>query len=338
MITIDGSFGEGGGQILRSSLALAMVTGQPFCIDNIRAGRKKPGLMRQHLTAVQAAAEVCGATVTGDATGSTQLAFTPGRVAGGEYTFSIGTAGSTTLVLQTVLLPLLLAERPSCVTLEGGTHNPFAPPYDFLAQAYLPIVARMGPQVTATLERPGFYPAGGGRIVVQITPAARLAEVNLLERGAVLRRRARAAVSNLPRHIAERELKVVRKRLGWNEDELHVEEVQDGPGPGNIVTLELACEHVSEVFTGFGERSRPAEAVADMAVQQYQKYVSHTAPAGEYLTDQLVLPMAVAGRGSFRSTGLSRHAETHIELIRKFLDVRMEIEPADGREVIVRFG
>ena len=162
IIQIDGSQGEGGGQIVRSSLALAMVTGNGVAIEKLRAGREKPGLMRQHLTAVHAAAEICQAQVTGNAIGSSSLTFQPGRVIPGEYKFSVGTAGSATLVLQTVLPPPLIADGPSRVILEGGTHNPWAPPFDFLSRAYLPLVNRMGPSVTATMDRPGFYPAGGG--------------------------------------------------------------------------------------------------------------------------------------------------------------------------------
>lgn len=319
MILIDGSSGEGGGQILRSALALSMVTGRPFRIEKIRAGREKPGLMRQHLTAVQAAARICDAQVEEAGIGSTRLTFTPGKPRGGEYTFSIGTAGSTTLVLQTVLLPLLLAEEASRLTLEGGTHNPFAPPFDFLALAYLPLVCRMGPKVTAVLERPGFYPAGGGRMLLEISPAKRLTGFDLVDRGELRSRRAKAYVSNLPRHIAERELSVVCRRLNWSSNDTEVIEVSGSPGPGNVVTIEMAYEHVTEVFTGFGQVGRPAEAVAMHAVQQCQRYVSRDAPVGEYLTDQLMLPLAIAGGGSFRSIGLSRHARTHADLIRLFL-------------------
>jgi RNA 3'-terminal phosphate cyclase (ATP) len=337
MIEIDGSFGEGGGQILRSSLALAIVTGQPVRLSNIRAGRRKPGLMRQHLTAVNAAAAICGATVDGERIGATELTFTPGAVRAGEYQFSIGTAGSTTLVLQTVLLPLLTAGGPSRIVLEGGTHNPFAPPFDFLERAYLPLINRMGPNVRATLERPGFYPAGGGRIAIEIEPATGLHGFELCARGDVVRRRARAVVANLSCNIAKRELGVIQKRLGWDETELEVVEIAGAPGPGNIVTLELTCEHVAEVFTGFGEVSRSAEAVATHAVQQCQRYLKTAAPVGEYLTDQLMLPLALAGQGEFVSTGLSRHAETHLALIREFLNVRVETQRCDGG-VRVRFG
>src|SRR5689334_333662 len=174
MLKLDGSVGEGGGQILRTALALSALTGQPFEIEKIRAKRRKPGLLRQHLTAVRAATALCQAQVEGDSLGSMTLRFVPGDVKPGEYAFAIGTAGSATLVLQTVLPPLLLASRPSKITIEGGTHNPLAPPVDFLDRSFLPLVRRMGPRVRVQLERWGFYPAGGGRISVEIEPVQRL--------------------------------------------------------------------------------------------------------------------------------------------------------------------
>ncbi len=295
VLIIDGSFGEGGGQILRSSLALSICTGQAFRIEKIRAGRQKPGLMRQHLTAVKAAAAVCGATVEGDAIGSLTLSFTPGVVQPGDYTFSVGTAGSTTLVLQTVLPALLTAQRPSNLTLEGGTHNPFAPPFDFLARAFLPLVNRMGPRVTAVLERPGFYPAGGGRFHVEVEPAARLTGFDLLQRGDIKAQQARAVLANLPAHIGDRELKVVADRLGWPQDCLSIERADASVGPGNLLMLTVESEYVTEVFTGFGERNRSAQAVAEQAVQQCRRYLTSGVPVGEYLTDQLLLPLALAG-------------------------------------------
>lgn len=337
MLTIDGSFGEGGGQILRSSLALSMVTGTPFRIEKIRAGRAKPGLMRQHLTAVRAATKICNAKVRGDEVGSTELVFEPRQVIGGEYSFSIGTAGSTTLVLQTVLLPLLIADKPSHLAIEGGTHNPHAPPFDFLAKAYLPLLERMGARIRASLERPGFFPAGGGRIVVDVDPTSSLCGFDLVDRGQLRRRKASAMIANLLRHIAERETKVVSKRLGWTEDEVEIVEIDGAPGPGNIVTLALEYAQVTEVFTGFGEVGRAAEAVAMHAVQQCQRYLKGSAPVGEHLTDQLMLPMAIAGSGEFLSTGLSRHAETHIELIHCFLPVRIELDRQESGEAVVRF-
>ena len=195
MILIDGSFGEGGGQILRSSLGLALVTGEAVRLENIRAGREKPGLRRQHLTAVNAAVEVGAAEVKGNRMGSQELYFSPKTVKAGEYHFSVGTAGSTTLVLQTVLPALMKADDKSVLTIEGGTHNPMAPPFDHLARAFLPILKRIGWQVRAELEKPGFFPAGGGRIKVSIEPAEKLNQVEIIERGEIIEQRAKALVA-----------------------------------------------------------------------------------------------------------------------------------------------
>jgi RNA 3'-terminal phosphate cyclase (ATP) len=215
MITIDGSFGEGGGQILRTSLALSLVTGQAFRILNIRAGRSKPGLLRQHLTAVEAAAKVGDAAVDGATLGSKELVFKPGKVTPGDYRFAVGTAGSATLVLQTVLPALIIGKEASRLTLEGGTHNPHAPPYDFLERAFLPLLCKTGPQINVKLERHGFFPAGGGRFTVEITPVERLAPLDLQNRGESKGRSVRAIVSNLSSGVANRELKVVSEKLGW---------------------------------------------------------------------------------------------------------------------------
>lgn len=334
MLTIDGSYGEGGGQILRTSLALSLVTGKPFRIEKIRAGRKSPGLLRQHLTAVNAAAEVGGAGVINATIGSRELTFTPGRITAGDYHFAVGTAGSATLVLQTVLPALLTASAPSRLTLEGGTHNPFAPPFDFLEKSFLPLINRFGPQVTAELERPGFYPAGGGKFSVEINPAASLNRLDLTERGKIKRRRGRAIVANLPRHIAEREIAVIRRKMSWNAEWLEAEVIDNSRGPGNIVLIEIESENATEVFTGFGERGVRAESVAEKAVQAARRYLSSEVAAGEYLADQLLLPMAMAGGGRFTTLPLSRHATTNINMIRKFLDVEITVETIN-RECLV---
>lgn len=328
-IQIDGSQGEGGGQIVRSSIALAMVTGTPVRIENIRAGRRKPGLMRQHLTALRAAVEISGAEVEGDDIGSTAFSFAPGSITPGAHRFAVGTAGSATLVLQTILPALLTADGPSEVTIEGGTHNPFAPPFDFLEKSFLPLVNKMGPMVEVELVRPGFYPAGGGQFIARITPAKQMTPIHLNQRGELKSRTAKAVVANLSGDIAKRELKKVKNKLGWSEDELQIRDAKGSHGPGNILTLELEHDHVTEVFTGFGEVGRPAEAVANQAIQQCQRYLKSDAVAGEYLTDQLMLPLAIAGGGSFTSTCLSRHATTHLDLIGRFLDVKVKLVAED---------
>jgi RNA 3'-terminal phosphate cyclase (ATP) len=326
MIVIDGSRGEGGGQILRTALALSLVTGKPFRIQRIRAGRRKPGLLHQHLTAVNAAAEIGSARVSGNVIGSQELTFAPTAPRAGRYRFSVGTAGSCTLVLQTVLPALILADGPSEILLEGGTHNQAAPPFDFIAHAFLPLLNRMGARVEAVLERPGFYPAGGGRMRVRVAPAARLVPLELLERGDIVNRRAKATVARLPLHIAQRELAVVRERLSWPDDSLEAVETPDSSGPGNVLVLTVASGGITEVFTGFGQLGVRAETVADRAVGEVEEYLASGVPVGRHLADQLLLPLALAGKGAFRTLSPTLHTVTNAEVIRLFLDVEVRVE------------
>jgi RNA 3'-terminal phosphate cyclase (ATP) len=327
MIAIDGSEGEGGGQILRTSLALSLVTGQPFRMERIRARRQKPGLLRQHLTAVEAARTVGSAEVSGAALSSQALEFRPGPVTPGSYRFAVGTAGSATLVLQTVLPSLLTASDPSTLTLEGGTHNPLAPSFDFLAKCFMPLIHRMGPTVELELKRPGFFPAGGGCFHARIQPVTKLSTIALLERGSIRSRRARIWTSKLPEYVADRELAVVREELKWRADECSVENVPHPLGPGNAAVLEIEAEQVTAVFTGFGERGRPAEEVARAAVEAAKAWLDANVPVDEHLADQLLLPMALAGGGSFRTTKPSPHMATNAETIRRFLPMPICIEP-----------
>lgn len=325
MIVIDGSEGEGGGQVLRTALALSLVTGQPFRIDAIRARRERPGLLRQHLTCVRAATEIGGAEVEGAELGSSTLVFRPGTMRPGSYRFAVGTAGSVGLVLQAMLPAMLVADGTFELEIEGGTHAQSAPPFEFVAQAFLPILRRMGADVDVTLHRRGFYPAGGGRLGARVTGGA-LRPVEILERGDVTRRQARALVAHLPFDIAEREIGILRKRLGWSEEQARGETVADSVGPGNAVMLEIDCQHASEVISAFGSRGRSAEAVAEDAVQQARRYLAADVPVGEYLADQLLVPMALAGGGSFRTMAPSRHALTNIDVIRRFLHVTIAFE------------
>ena len=337
-ITIDGSMGEGGGQVLRTSLALSVITGKPFRIANIRARRKQGGLLRQHLTALKAAAEVSRASVKGAEIGSKEVTFEPREVVPGEYQFSIGTAGSATLVLQTILPALITASAPSHLLLEGGTHNPWAPPFDFLDKAFLPILNRMGPEVTCELERPGFYPAGGGRFTVTVNPVPKLHAISLLERGEIRRYGCRAMVAQLPRTIGEREVKVVCDALGWGMENSEVDSCRQSLGPGNILTVELESENVTEVITGFGSRGVRAEDVAKGAAKEAQRYLKAGVPVGLHLADQLLLPLALAGGGSFRTLSPSLHTLTNIEVVKIFLDVGIECRPVaeDVSEITVR--
>jgi RNA 3'-terminal phosphate cyclase (ATP) len=328
MITIDGSLGEGGGQILRTALALSLVTTEPFRITKIRAGRKKPGLLRQHLAAVEGAVAVGGAVAEGAVLSSQELVFKPGKVAPGQYEFAVGTAGSATLVLQTVLPPLLLGTGPSQLTIEGGTHNPQAPPFDFLDQAFLPILNRMGPSVTAALHRIGFYPAGGGKFTVTIRPVDKLKPVHIPERGEIKARSARALFSNLPAQVGERELKVIKAKLGWAEESLRLEQVPSN-GPGNVLLLELVSEHITEVFAGFGQRGVLAETIADAVAYEVRDYLAAGVPVGEHLADQLLIPIALAGGGSFVTSRITQHTQTNIEIISRFLPAHFQVEKLD---------
>lgn len=325
-LVIDGSHGEGGGQIVRTSLTLSMLTGTPVRIENLRARRRRPGLLHQHLTAVRAAAALCRADVRGAELGSRSLWFSPGAVDPGEYQFAVGTAGSATLVLQTILPPLLCAAGRSRLVVSGGTHNPLAPPIDFLERAYLPLVRRCGPDVQLSLERAGFYPAGGGRFSVEVSPVAALAPLTLDDRGELVTRRAVARVARLPRRIAERELRVVGDELGWPAHALIVEELPETWGPGNVVFIELGFEHVTDVVTGFGEKGVPAETVAQRAIAEARRMLDSGAAVGEHLADQLLLILAIAGGGAFTTVRPSGHTVTQAEIVQKFLPVRIDLQ------------
>lgn len=325
-IEIDGAQGEGGGQILRTALTLSMCTGQPIHINNIRAKRAKPGLLRQHLTAVQAAAAISSAAVDGAHLGSTDLSFAPQAIQGGKYRFSIGTAGSCTLVLQTILPALLMAKQVSEIHLSGGTHNPSAPPFHFLQRAFLPLLHKMGAEVELDLIRFGFYPAGGGEIRANIQGGAALKPLHLPARGDLTHAFAESFFAGLPLHIAQRELAIVQQNMAWQDKQLLLREVNKNQGIGNALLLNLSHEHVTEVFSGFGERGVSAEAVAEKAITAAQRYLSSTAAVGEYLADQLLLPMALAGGGSFTTNKWSEHAATNAAVIQQFLAVNTQHE------------
>jgi RNA 3'-terminal phosphate cyclase (ATP) len=317
MITIDGSMGEGGGQVLRTSLALAIVTGQPFDLANVRAGRSKPGLLRQHLACVRAAAAISGAEVVGDSLGSTRVIFEPGQARAGDWRFEIGSAGSASLVLQTVLPPLLLAESPSTVTVEGGTHNSAAPPFAFLRDVFAPHV-----NLDVSLLRWGFYPAGGGAIRAVITPGGR--KIERMERGPIRELHAHVAVSGISHRVGHGALGAFRQALGLDKDKLHFHQVPDPRGPGFVAWLEARFDGGAEVFTAFGER-RETDGVAQSAIAELRAWEEQDVPVGEHLADQLLLPVALFG-GCFRTGPLSQHARTNIQVIDRFLPGRLRVD------------
>lgn len=331
MIEIDGSQGEGGGQVLRTSLALSMVTGQPVTLTNIRAGRAKPGLMRQHLACVQAAARICTAQTQGAELGSRALRFEPGAVQPGHYRFDVGSAGSCLLVLQTVLPPLLLAPQASQLTLTGGTHNPMAPPFHFIDRAFVPLLRRMGADVQLTLRRHGFYPAGGGEVEAVIHPATTgLRPLVLEERGVLRESYAEALSAGIARSVADRELLLVGEALGWAGDRLRAPPLRQNEGPGNALMATLHYAQHAEVFTQFGEKNLSSEQVARRLVNELRRFERSGAAVGEHLADQLALPLALARGGSYTASEISLHANTIFEVIQRFLPVAFELTPVDG--------
>lgn len=328
MIELDG--GHGGGQLLRSALTLSLCTGTGFTLHNIRAIRRKPGLMRQHLTAVNAAARVGNACVHGAELGATSLRFEPGRVSAGAYHFATGSAGSATLVLQTVLPALWRAQGPSQLRLEGGTHNPLAPSADFIAQSYLPALGRMGVQASMQLLQHGFHPAGGGVMEVQVQPCAALQPLSLEVRAPLQAIEAQVLMSGLSSGIGLRELQVLAETLGVDPHPRNVQSIRPALGPGNVALVRVRHGDHVEVFSGHGERSVSAEQVGARLAGQVKQYLDGTGAVGEYLSDQLLLPMALAGGGAFTTHLLSDHLVSNARLIEKFLPVEFDWQPHDG--------
>jgi len=341
MVVIDGSHGEGGGQILRTGLTLAALTEQPVRVERIRAGRKNPGLRPQHLTAVRAAAAVCQARLEGDALGSQTLSFLPGGPARpGEYTFDVakvargGSAGSVGLVLQTVLLPLALAGGESRLVLRGGTHVPWAPSVSYLEHVFLPTMTRMGLHAAEVeLARWGFYPAGGGEVRVQIAGrSGELAAISLIERGELERIWGMAVVTNLPAHISQRMAARAQNVLAESELRAEVEPRRlRGTGPGAGIFLFAEYAHALAGFTAYGRKGLPAERVAETACNELLAHHRTGKPADPHLSDQLVLPMALAtGESQVVTSQVTRHLLTNVWVVRQFLDRELNVEGEPG--------
>jgi RNA 3'-terminal phosphate cyclase (ATP) len=335
MVTLDGSHGEGGGQILRSALSLSLLTGRPFRIERIRANREKPGLRPQHLMAVRAAAELGRAEVRGDAVGSRELTFRPGEIEPRDLSFDIGTAGATSLVLHTLFLPLALrAERAVRLTLTGGTFNDKAPSFPFLERTWAPYMTAMGLPVTVAMPSAGFYPIGGGRLEAWIEPARRPRAVVWTDRPPLGAIRGVAGVANLPgRDIAQRMAGRAVERLaeaGFAAAEIAPAE---WPGRGRGAAIALAVEHGPYVstFVGLGERGKPAEVVADEAVAELVAYERADGAVDPHSADQLLLPLALAeGRSVYTVSEVTEHLRTNARTTRAFLDRPIRIDEPTG--------
>lgn len=333
MIEIDGAFGEGGGQILRSSLSLSALTGRPFRLYNVRAGRAKPGLQPQHLASVRAGAAICGAQLRGAALHSMDLTFEPGPIAAGDYQFPIGTAGATSLVLHTVYLPLALrGGAASNLTLEGGTHVDHSPCFHFLDITWRRYLEVLGLDVRVRMKRPGFYPRGGGRVDVEIRPCSQLHGLKLAECSPLGRVRGFSAVAGLPETIAQRQAHQAAKRLKRAGLHAEINEETWAGGPGTVLGIVLDTRPAPVLFFGIGARGKPAERVADEAAEQALAYLD-SAPAAvdPHSADQLVLPLALAeGASDFTVSEVTHHLTTNIAVIRRFLDRDIVCEGAEG--------
>jgi RNA 3'-terminal phosphate cyclase (ATP) len=339
-IEIDGSYGEGGGQILRSALALSMITDTPFRLVNLRAKRDQPGLRPQHLTAVQAAASIAQAEVTGAQVNSQTLEFTPHRIKPGSFIFDVSTAGSTLLVLQTLLPPLCFASKSSHLVLRGGTHVPWSPSFHYIATVFLPMLKRMGVQAEAKLLKAGWYPRGGGEIAVTIIPTGKiqLQPLILNQRGSLRRVTVYALISNLPAHIAQRECDRAADLLQDLDQVKPKLDIQPLPaiGQGTMVVLVAEFKHTVVGFSAMGRIGKRAEQVAEEAVQPFLEFYPSDATVDSHLADQLLLYVALAGKGSYLMTNqFTEHVRTNIWLIEKFLPVEFQVQgELDNRAII----
>ena len=340
MIVIDGSIGEGGGQILRSALSLSLLTGQPFIMTNIRARRSNPGLRPQHLSAVQAAAQISRASVDGDRKGSSKITFVPGPVQPGDYHFDIGTAGATSLVLQTLLLPLALAQGTSRLTITGGTHVPWSPCFHYLDWHWGRFLYRMGIGFNLSLVKAGFYPRGGGELRATIPGSARPKGLDLSYRGRLQRVIGLSAVANLPLDIAERQRRQSLKRLGNLITSVEVDvtiESLPAQSRGTMLLLLAEFEHSQACFFALGARGKPAERVADEAVEGLAKFMQTDGAVDHWLADQLLLPLAVTKQSSvLRTSEVTQHLLTNLEVIRHFLAIEMVVDGPLGEPAFIR--
>jgi RNA 3'-terminal phosphate cyclase (ATP) len=337
-LSIDGSIGEGGGQVLRTSLALALITGRPFTMNNIRRRRAKPGLMPQHLKAVEAAREVGTATVEGARIGSQSLVFEPSGLHTGEFQFDIGTAGSISLVLQTILPPLSFAATNSAVTVIGGTHVPWSPCFHYLEMHWLHYMRRIGFDIRLELDAAGFFPRGGGRVLAAVGPVSRLSPLCLTRRGPLKRIRGISAVANVDLSVAERQKARALKEFKGVAGPIEIEILRlTSPSKGTFLLLLAEFENSQCCFYGLGALRKPAEMVAHEAVNELLEFMATEGAIDHYLADQLILPLALAsGVSELRTSKVTQHLTTNAEIIKMFLPVSIEVNGQIGQPGSIR--
>lgn len=323
-LQIDAAQGEGGGQILRTALALSIITQTPVELKNIRAGRAKPGLMRQHLTGVLAAQTIADAKVEGAELGSTRLRFAPKLVRAGAYEFSVGTAGSAALVMQTLLWPLLQADQPSTLRIGGGTHVPMAPCYEFLQHSFKPALKKFGIEIDLRLIRHGFYPAGGGLLEVTIQPWREVHSLNLTERGAAQTQHGLVLMNGMDVQIGLQQIAQLQAQLGWDEQHFVHQRLSNAPGIANVILLCAQFAGHTEIISAYGGKQQEPLQAANLASAEMLAWLHSEAAVGEHLADQLLLPLALAG-GQFSCNVKSSHLTTNAAIIQRFLPLQFEI-------------
>jgi RNA 3'-terminal phosphate cyclase (ATP) len=353
VVEIDGSYGEGGGQMLRTALSLSLILGRPFRMSNIRKNRKNPGLRPQHLTAVRAAALMSGASLKGDQEGSQELSFEPGEVRPGDYLFEIGTAGSTGLLAQSLLPPLGAtgpspvatgpppgatgpSPKESTLALKGGTHVPWSPPFEYLSEVFLPMLGRLGLDIRAALESCGFYPKGGGKVRFAIRPAGPVRPGQFSRRGRVLAIKGVSAVANLPLSIAERQRRSLLEGLGELRGVPVDIEPREVPafGQGTYLFFAAVSEGALAGFSSLGARGKRAETVGQEAAREFLEYYRSGACLDPHMADQIVLYLSLAGGPSeFTTSSITAHLRTNLWVIEKFLPIRYSLDPS-GRVTV----
>lgn len=324
---IDGSMGEGGGQVLRSALSLSCILGEPVRIVNIRRGRSRPGLAPQHLAAVRALARISGAAVRGAELGSTEVSFVPGQTAPGDYLFEIGTAGSVTLLLQCLLPPLLFAPRPSRLVLAGGTHVPFSPPVDYLQEVFFPFLEAIAPgaRLECEIDRYGFYPRGGGKVTASVAPSRGVRGIFAPQKGAILSVGGRSCVANLPLSIAKRQRDAAAALLSSHSPAITTAAVPSF-GRGTYIFIAVKSETAAAGFSALGAPGKAAEEIGREAATEALAYIGSPAAFDPRLADQIVLYLALAKERSFFSTSrVTNHLVTHLELVRRILGTPFEL-------------
>jgi len=337
MVEINGSVGEGGGQILRTALSLSCYLKKSFRIYNIRANRKNPGLRPQHITCVKAAQLISRAETKGNSPGSKELIFEPNRVQSGYYHFDIGTAGSTSLVIQTILLPLCLAHDRSDITITGGTHVPWSPPFHYLRDVFLATLNKSGLDVHPEIHKWGFYPKGGGHIKVSIKPTNSVNPINLENRGKLISLRGISGVGNLSLDIAKRQSSSAQEILKSHGLKADID-IQSVPctGKGTFFYLTAIFENSFAGFSSLGQRGKKAEIVGKEATEEFIEFFHSNAAVDKRLADQLVPYLALSsGKSSFITSDVTRHLLTNIWVVKKFLDVKVEVSGEEGEKGMI---